>query len=35
MPIEFNVLINPLHKDFSKLTIENTVRMDIDKRIIK
>jgi hypothetical protein len=35
MPIEFNVLINPLHKDFSKLTIENIVKMDIDKRIIK
>jgi RES domain-containing protein len=35
MPIEFNVLINPLHRDFSKLTIENIVKMDIDKRIIK
>lgn len=35
MPIEFNVLINPLHKDFSKVTIENIVKMDIDKRIIK
>lgn len=35
MPIEFNVLINPLHKDFSKLTIDNIVKMDIDKRIIK
>jgi RES domain-containing protein len=35
MPIEFNVLINPLHKDFPKLSIENIVKMDIDNRILK
>jgi len=35
MPIEFNVLINPLHKDFLQLSIENIVKMEIDNRILK
>jgi RES domain-containing protein len=35
MPLEYNLLINPLHKDFSKLVIENVVDMNIDRRILK
>lgn len=35
MPLEYNLLINPLHKDFSKLVIENVVDMNIDNRILK
>lgn len=34
MPIEFNFLINPLHKDFSKLNIDTVIDMNIDNRIL-
>jgi RES domain-containing protein len=35
MPLESNLLINSLHKDFYKLEIENFVDMNIDSRILK
>jgi RES domain-containing protein len=35
MPLECNLLINSLHKDFFKLEIENFVDMNIDSRILK
>ena len=35
MPLECNLLINSLHKDFFKLEIENFVDMNIDNRILK
>lgn len=35
MPLEYNLLINSLHKDFIKLEIENFVDMNIDNRILK
>ena len=35
MPLESNLLINSLHKDFFKLEIENFVDMNIDSRILK
>jgi hypothetical protein len=35
MPLESNLLINPLNKDFFKLEIENFVDMNIDSRILK
>ncbi len=35
MPVEFNFLINPMHQDFTKINIENIIKMDIDNRIIK
>ena len=35
MPLESNLLINSIHKDFFKLEIENFVDMNIDSRILK
>ena len=35
IPVEYNCLINPLHKDFSKLIIEDVIALDIDNRILK
>lgn len=35
MPLECNLLINSLHKDFFKLEIDNFVDMNIDSRILK
>jgi RES domain-containing protein len=35
MPLESNLLINSLHKEFFKLEIENFVDMNIDSRILK
>jgi RES domain-containing protein len=35
MPLECNLLINSLHKEFFKLEIENFVDMNIDSRILK
>lgn len=35
IPFEHNCLINPMHKDFSKLIIEDIVALDIDNRILK
>jgi RES domain-containing protein len=32
---DFNVLINPNHKDFSKITIKNIDKFPFDKRIFK
>ena len=31
---ESNVLINPLHRDFKKITIVNSVLFDLDKRLL-
>jgi RES domain-containing protein len=35
MPLECNLLINSLHKDFFKLEIDNFIDMNIDSRILK
>jgi RES domain-containing protein len=35
MPVEFNFLINPAHKDFSKLIVDSIVPMNVDSRIIR
>lgn len=34
LPEEFNYLINPLHKDFSKVRIESITVFDFDKRLL-
>lgn len=34
LPEEFNYLINPLHKDFNKVRIENISVFDFDKRLL-
>jgi RES domain-containing protein len=35
MPVEFNFLINPAHKDFLKLVVDNVVPMNVDNRVIR
>lgn len=35
MPQENNILINPLHEDFSKLRIIKTGKMDFDPRLLR
>jgi RES domain-containing protein len=32
MAVEFNYLVNPIHKDFKKLKIESLIDMNIDER---